>query len=101
LGGHLETQTGVVDADDSSIADAPKTLLLLDRRRGAVLGVSQAAIVGTLRAGLAGEATACLHDGARYPAAATLQLPAEKQGDLDALLQLAVRSAEGERVPIR
>jgi multidrug efflux pump subunit AcrB len=97
----FDAQPGVVDADDSSITDAPKTLLLVDRRKAAMLGVSQAAIVGTLRAGLAGEATAYLHDGAKYPAAATLQLPAEKQGDLDALLQLAVRSAEGKLVPIR
>ena len=97
----FETQAGVVDADDSSIADAPKTVLLVDRRKAAMLGVSQAVIVSTLRAGLAGEAATYLHDGAKYPAAATLQLPAEKQGDLDALLQLAVRSAEGKLVPIR
>ena len=94
-------QAGVVDADDSSQADAPRTVLVVDRRKAAMLGVSQQAIVSTLRAGLAGEATSYLHDGSKYPAAATLQLPAEKQGDLDALLQLAVRSAEGKLVPIR
>ena len=94
-------QAGVVDADDSSIVDAPRTLLLVDRRKAALLGVSQQAIVTTLRAGLAGEATSYLHDGGKYPAPATLQLPPEKQGDLDALLQLAVRSADGKLVPIR
>ena len=92
---------GVVDVDDSSIVAAPKKLLLLDRSKAALLGVSQQAIVTTLRAGLAGEATAWLHDASKYPAAATLQLPAERQGDLDALLQLSVRSAEGRLVPIR
>ena len=94
-------QAGVVDIDDSTIADAPRTLLLVDRRKAAMLGVSQQAIVSTLRAGLAGEATGYLHDGAKYPAAATLQLPAIDQGDLDTLLQLAVRSASGKLVPIR
>ena len=92
---------GVVDVDDSSIVAAPKKLLLLDRSKAALLGVSQQAIVTTLRAGLAGEAAAWLHDASKYPAAATLQLPAERQGDLDALLQLSVRSAEGRLVPIR
>ena len=92
---------GLVDVDDSSIADAPKTLLLVDRRKAAMLGVPQQAIVATLRAGLAGEATAYLHDQTKYPAAATLQLPAERHGDLNALLQLTVRSAEGKLVPIR
>jgi len=97
----FDKQSGVVDADDSSIADTPKTLLLVDRRKAAMLGVSQQAIVSTLHAGLAGEATSYLHDGAKYPAAATLQLPAERHGDIDALLQLAVRSADGKLVPIR
>ena len=91
---------GVVDVDDSSIADAPRSVLLVDRRKAALLGVSQQAIVSTLRAGLAGEAVTYLHDGAKYPATVTLQLPAERHGDLDALLQLAVRSASGKLVPI-
>ncbi len=95
------TTAGVVDVDDSSIAAAPKTLLLVDRRKAAMLGVPQQAIVTTLRAGLAGEATTYLHDETKYPAAATLQLPPERHGDLDALLQLAVRSADGKLVPIR
>ena len=92
---------GVVDIDDSSIATAPRTLLIVDRQKAAMLGVPQQAIVITLRAGLAGEATAYLHDETKYPAAAVLQLPPERQGDLNALLQLAVRSAEGRLVPIR
>ncbi|MBK7614104.1 MAG: efflux RND transporter permease subunit [Vitreoscilla sp.] len=97
----FEQADSVVDVDDSSIAAAPRTLLLVDRRKAAQLGVPQQAIVTTLRAGLAGEATAYLHDETKYPAAAVLQLPPERQGDLNALLQLSVRSAEGKLVPIR
>lgn len=97
----FSAQAGVVDADDSSIVDAPRTVLVVDRRKAALLGVSQQAIVTTLRAGLAGEATSYLHDGSKYPTPATLQLPPEKQGDLEALLQLAVRAASGKLVPIR
>ncbi|HEY0846640.1 MAG TPA: efflux RND transporter permease subunit [Noviherbaspirillum sp.] len=96
------TQTeGLVDVDDSSIADAPKSLLVVDRRKAAMLGIPQQAIVSTLRAGLAGEAVSYLHDESKYPAAATLQLPADRHGDLDALLQLSVRNAQGKLVPIR
>jgi multidrug efflux pump subunit AcrB len=61
----FEQTDGIVDVDDSSIAAAPKTLLLVDRQKAAMLGVPQQAIVTTLRAGLAGEATAYLHDGGR------------------------------------
>jgi multidrug efflux pump subunit AcrB len=92
---------GVVDIDDSSIADAPRKLLLVDRRKASMLGVSQQEIVSTLRAGLAGESTAYLHDQSKYPAAATIQLPADRHGDLDSLLQLSVRNAAGKLVAIR
>ncbi|MDR3481444.1 MAG: efflux RND transporter permease subunit [Burkholderiaceae bacterium] len=97
----FEKTAGVVDVDDSSIAAAPKTLLLVDRRKAALLGVSQQAIVATLHAGLAGEAATYLHDESKYPAAAVLQLPAERQGDLNTLLQLTVRTASGKLAPIR
>jgi multidrug efflux pump subunit AcrB len=96
----MQAHEGIVDVDDSAIADAPRTLLVVDRRKAAMLGVPQQAIVSTLRAGLAGEAAAFLHDGSKYPAAATLQLPAERHGDLDALLQLAVRASSGRLVPV-
>ncbi len=97
----FENTPGVVDVDDSSIASAPRTLLLVDRRKAAVLGIPQQAIVTTLRAGLAGEAATYLHDQSKYPAAAVLQLPAQQHGDLATLLQLTVRSASGALVPIR
>ena len=96
----FERTAGIVDVDDSSIAAAPRTLLLVDRRKAAMLGVPQQEIVSTLRAGLAGEATTFLHDETKYPAAVTLQLPPEKHGDLAALLQLTVRSSAGRLVPI-
>ncbi|MEO8281768.1 MAG: efflux RND transporter permease subunit, partial [Ideonella sp.] len=92
---------GVVDVDDSSIADAAKKLLLVDRRKAAMLGVPQQRVVDTLRAGLAGDAAAYLHDGSKYPTAAMIRLPAEDHGDLDRLLQLTVRNAAGGLVPIR
>ncbi|WP_342129731.1 efflux RND transporter permease subunit [Hydrogenophaga sp. OTU3427] len=97
----FEKTANVVDVDDSSIAAAPRKLLVVDRRKAGLLGVPQAAIVSTLRAGLAGEAGTYLHDGSKYPAPAYIQLPPERHGDLDALLQLGVRSSAGKLVPIR
>jgi multidrug efflux pump subunit AcrB len=97
----LESTPGVVDVDDSSIAAAPRKLLLVDRRKAALLGVPQAVVVSTLRAGLAGEDAAWLHDESKYPVPALLELPAERHGELDALLQLHVRGAAGQLVPVR
>jgi multidrug efflux pump subunit AcrB len=97
----FEQAEGVVDVDDSSIVDAPRQLLLIDRRKAASLGVSQQAIVTTLRAGLAGEAMSYVHDGSKYSAPAWVQLPPERHGDLEALMQLGVKNAAGKLVPIR
>ncbi|TAM51043.1 MAG: efflux RND transporter permease subunit, partial [Burkholderiaceae bacterium] len=97
----FDKTSGVVDVDDSSVAPAPRTLLLVERRKAAMLGVSQQAIVTTLRVGLSGEAATYLHDQSKYPAAAMIELPPDRQGDLDTLLQLSVRGASGQLVPIR
>ncbi len=97
----FEAAPGVVDVDDSSIAAAPKTLLLVDRAKAARLGVTQAAIASTLRMGLAGEAATYLHDASRHAVPALIQLPPELHGSLEPLLQLTVRSTGGAAVPIR
>ena len=97
----FEQTSGIVDVDDSSIAAAPRLLLLVDRRKAALLGIPQQAIVTTLRAGLAGEAATWLHDASKYPVPVLLQLPGESHGDLAALLALTVRGTSGQQVPIR
>ncbi|MFZ6746518.1 efflux RND transporter permease subunit [Undibacterium sp. JH2W] len=92
---------GVVDVDDSSITNAPRKVLLIDQRKAAVLGISQSAIVTTLHAGLRGDAASYLHDESKYATAIQLQLPVSEQGNLDSLLSLSVKSAQGRLVPIR
>jgi multidrug efflux pump subunit AcrB len=63
--------------------------VLVDRRKAALLGVPQAAIVTTLRAGLAGENATWLHDS-KYPTPVRCSCR-RAAGHLDALLQLPVR----------
>lgn len=92
---------GIVDVDSSDIATAPKQVLVVDRSKAAMLGVPQAAIVSTLRAGLAGEDVSYLHNQSKYPVALHLRLPVATQGDTDELLKLAVRSGKGDLVPVR
>ena len=99
--GVFESTPGVVDVDDSSIAAAPRTLLLVDRAKAARQGVTQAAIAGTLRMGLAGEAATYLHDASRHAVPALIQLPPELHGSLEPLLQLTVRATGGATIPIR
>jgi len=97
----FDTTAGIVDSDDSGIADAKKIALVVDKKKAALLGVSQASIVSTLRTGLAGEDVTYLHDGTKYPAGTRLRLPVSAQGDIEDLLKLSVTTAGGKLVPIR
>jgi multidrug efflux pump subunit AcrB len=94
-------QSGVVDIDDSSIADAPRKLLLIERQKAQQMGVSAQAIVSTLQAGLQGESSIFVHDQSKYAGAVVLRLPKSQQDDLEHLLSLTVRNSQRELVPIR
>ncbi|UCE32454.1 MAG: efflux RND transporter permease subunit, partial [Burkholderiales bacterium] len=92
---------GVVDVDTSLVADAPRALIQVDRRKAALAGVPQQSIVSTLNAALAGIDATYLHDASKYPAPVYLRLPVADRGDLEAALALGVRNAEGDLIPIR
>jgi len=96
----FENTPGLVDIDDSSISDAPKKLLLVDRQKANLMGVSQLDIIATLRAGLSGENVTYLQDENKYPASITIRLPEVKQGDINNLLALTVRNAQRDLVPL-
>lgn len=96
----LEATDGIVDVDDSTVARAPKKLLVIDRRKASLMGVSQQTIVNTLRTGLAGEESAYLHDASKYAVPIALRLPENQQARLDALLSLTVRTSTRETVPL-
>jgi multidrug efflux pump subunit AcrB len=99
---HVFDSTGnIVDTDNSGIADAKKIELVVDKKKAALLGVTQAAIVSTLRTGLAGEDVTYMHDASKYPAGTRLRLPVEAQGDIEDLLKLSVSTSTGKLVPIR
>ncbi len=96
----FEKTDGIVGVDDSSVAKSPKQFLVIDRRKASLMGVSQQAIVTTLRAGLAGENIAYVHDESKYPAATQIRLPERKQNSLNELLKLTVRNSQREAIPL-
>lgn len=97
----FENTEGIVDIDDTTIVDAAKLHLKVDRRKAALLQVSQAQILSTLRAGLLGESVTYLHDKSKYPVAVDILLPPQRHGDIESLLKLTVRSQNGQLIPIR
>jgi multidrug efflux pump subunit AcrB len=93
-------ESGVVDVDASYVASAPRQVLAVDRAKAALLGVSAADIVSTLRAGIGGDDATYLQDATKYPAPLRLQLADSSHGSTDAALSLGVRAASGALVPI-
>ena len=91
----------IVDVDDSTLNEVPKDMLVVDRKKAALLGVSQQAVVSTLHTGMAGEDVTYVHDASKFPAAARLSLPVAAQGSLDDVLALTVRSQSGRLIPLR
>ena len=97
----FEHEKGVVDVDDSSISSAPRQVLLINRQKAAQMGVSQQAIVSTLRAALAGESTVYAHDQNKYAGAIVIRLAKNDQDSIEKLLSLGVRNSQREIVAIR
>jgi multidrug efflux pump subunit AcrB len=82
------------------VAVSPRQMLVVDRDKATLLGVPQALVVSTLRAGLAGEEVTHLRDASKYPVPLHVSLPQELKGDTSELLKLTVRSQAGALVPL-
>jgi multidrug efflux pump subunit AcrB len=97
----FEGTADLLGVDDSIDEDAGKVVLRVNQAKAALLGVSQADVVATVRMGLSGEDVTPVHDGdAKYEIPVRITLPAERQSGLDQLLKLKVRGREGNLVPI-
>ena len=91
---------GLVDVDASYISAAPRQVVAVNRQKAALLGVVDAEVVATLRAGIAGQDATYLQDASKYPAPLHLQLADSTRGSLDAALNLGVRASSGAIVPL-
>ncbi|MGY6519897.1 MAG: efflux RND transporter permease subunit [Lysobacteraceae bacterium] len=92
---------GIVDVDTSVEAHAPRDVVVVDRVRAARLGVSQAAVAGTLAMAAGGHDATWLRDGSsKVPVPVRLRLPAGDQASMDQLLALRVRAMDGALVPL-
>jgi len=97
----FEKTADLVAVDDSVQADTRKAVLHVLQNKAALLGVAQSDIVQVVRMGLAGEDVVPVHNTeSKFEIPVRVMLPAEKQGSLDALLKLRVRSREGKLVPV-
>ncbi|SMB31621.1 Acriflavin resistance protein [Sterolibacterium denitrificans] len=92
---------GIIGIDDSSSAPTDKRVLRVNQAKAALLGVSQADIVDTMRIALAGEDVTPVHGGdAKYEIPVHITLPETQKDAIENLLRLRVRARDGRLVPI-
>jgi multidrug efflux pump subunit AcrB len=97
----FEATPDIVDIDSSIEAEATRAIIVVDRQRAAILGVSQQHIAASIRMALAGEdATYVRQEREKYPIPVRLEIPVSEKSDLQSLLALEVRSRTGQKVPI-
>ncbi len=91
----------IVGIDDSVEDAAPRIQLRVDQGKASLLGVARRDVAETIHMGLAGTDVTPLHDGqSKYEVPVRIALPPERQGGLDELLKLAIRTPEGTLVPL-
>ncbi|MGA9421439.1 MAG: efflux RND transporter permease subunit [Rhodanobacteraceae bacterium] len=98
----FDSTPGIVDVNlGVENPRATRNLVVIDRARAAALGVDQAQIAATLRAGVGGAPASYLGDeNSKYAVPVMLRLPQAALGSMDSILTLRVRSRSGQLVPL-
>jgi multidrug efflux pump subunit AcrB len=91
----------IVDVDDSLEAPAKRLVVEVDRQKAALLGVAQDQIAGIVRTALEGSDVTFVHTGReRDPIPVRLELSIADKADLNSVLALEARAADGSSVPL-
>jgi multidrug efflux pump subunit AcrB len=91
----------IVGIDDTVADAAPRIQLKVDQGKASLAGVARRDVAEAIRIGLDGADVTTLHDGqSKYEVPVHIALPDERQGGLEELLKLAVRTPAGELVPL-
>jgi multidrug efflux pump subunit AcrB len=99
--GVFEQTPDIVDIDDSVEASQKRLVVQVDRRKAALLGVSQDAIASAIDTVLSGEDVVFLHGkGIKYAVPIRVEFPVALKDKMDSVLALRVRSQAGELVPM-
>jgi len=92
---------GLVDTDDFAVAPQPRLQFVLDREKAALHGVTTQQAAQVLAMLVGGDAAATVHtDTERDPLVIELRLPRAARSDINALMAVKLRAADGSMVPL-
>jgi multidrug efflux pump subunit AcrB len=97
----FDTTKDIVDVDDSLEAPSARLIVAIDQQKAAMLGVAQRDVSELLAVALDGGDATYVHTGReRQPIPVRLELPVADKSEIGDLLELEVRAANGELVPL-
>ena len=97
----FESTNDIVDVDDSTVAQARRFVLHVEREKAALLGLSQKAVAEAISTVLGGKDVTFLHGNhVKYSIPIRLEFSTAEKADIDAVLDLKIRSKSGELIPM-
>jgi multidrug efflux pump subunit AcrB len=91
----------IVDIDDSVEFPSQRLIVKVDRKKAALLGISQQAVSRALRTVLHGNDVSYVHGAnLRYPVPIRIEFPVAEKAEIEPLLALKLRSDNGALVPL-
>jgi len=97
----FESTEDIIDVDDSVEFPSDKRIIMLDRSKAALLGISQRSLAEDLATVLHGEDVSFVHgSNQKYAVPIRLEYLEADKSDLDQVLSLRVRNREGRLIPL-
>ncbi|MBT8127322.1 MAG: efflux RND transporter permease subunit [Gammaproteobacteria bacterium] len=97
----FENTADIVDIDDSIEVASDKNLVIVDRSRAALLGLTQQQVADALATVLDGEDMTYMHlDDARYAVPVRVEYAEDDKADIEQVLSLQLMSNKGTLVPL-
>jgi len=97
----FEDTAGVVDVDWYMEDDHPRYSLRVDREKAALHGITPVQIADTLKLALSGRQVGLLHQPReREDVAVMLRLPLAERADVERLMGIKMRAADGNLIPL-
>jgi multidrug efflux pump subunit AcrB len=91
----------IVDIDDSVEFPSQRLIVKVDRKKAALLGISQQRVTRAIRTVLQGDDVSYVHGAnLRYPVPIRIEFPVSEKAEIEQLLALKLRSDSGALVPL-
>jgi multidrug efflux pump subunit AcrB len=97
----FDTTPDIVDIDDSVEFPSQRLIIRVDRKKAALLGISQHAVSNAIGTVLYGEDVSYIHEAnLKYPVPIRVEFPVAEKADVESVLALKLHSQSGKLIPV-